>query len=300
MAPVTAKRHYSASSFQIYNISDSSINGEAAPDVCMIDSNTFVDLISNNIDDAKNADSDKFAYAVGDYLRLPKLYGAEGFDTEKLTNETMRNWSGYLYPESIVHSYYKAATIECGAEEAKIMPELLRKTVGHYLDALPDKFELRKIFLDEEVVLVHLRIGDIGHLNDSILNKLQELKLFNPRFIVIAGVHSAWMHSSMAWGMKESDAKYRAYENARFAFKQLHQYIGSFDWLVCDPDLALCAAYLSKKLFVHRGGFSAALGLVANGKIYVTNELEHFQRWEVKKWPTWEMSLSKDSRLEFL
>lgn len=266
----------------------------------MINDDSFKDLISNKIDNAKNANSENFAYAVGDYLRLPKLYGAEGFDTEKLTNETMRNWSGYLYPESIVHLYYKSASREHGSVEARIIPEILRSTVYQYTENLKDKSKLKQVLLDEDAILVHLRIGDIGDISQGVLSKLEALKSLHPRFIVVAGIHSAWMHSSVAWGMDEAYAKNRTYENARTSFAKLYEAIGSFDWLVCEPDIAMCAALLTNKLFIHRGGFSAALGLLTSGMIYATNEFQHFQNWETKEWPTWEKSLHSSSSLTIL
>ena len=297
---ITLTRKFSEKNFQLYTISNSSFDAQKTTEDNCIDGEMFMELISNKIDDAKNSTSEKFAYAVGDYLRLPKLYGADGFDTEKLTNETMRNWSGHIYPESVVHRYYKAAASECGNQEAKIIPNILRETVDQFIDTLTDKSTLKTLMLDDDVILIHLRIGDIGDVDKSILFKLRNLKLRHTKVIVLAGVHSAWMHSSMAWGIDEPTAKRRAYENSRTSFKQLHQFLGSFDWLVCDPDLAMCAAYLAKNLFVHRGGFSAALGLLSSGKIYATEKLEHFQSWQKKKWTTWEESLSAESSLEIL
>jgi len=297
---INSAQVFSAKNFDLYNVFGSNVCDVNAANIFRIDSDHFVDLISNSIDNAKNSSIENFAYAVGDYLRIPKLYGAEGFDTEKLTNETMRNWSGSLYPESIVHLYYKAVSIVYGGDEAKIIPEVFRNTVSQYLETLIDEPRLRQLFCDEDAILIHLRIGDIGSVDESILAILKKLKLRHSKFIVIAGIHSAWMHSSMAWAMDESSAKYRAYENARRAFKDLYECIGTFDWLVCDPDMAMCAAYMAKKLFIHRGGFSATLGLLAKGKIYATYALEHFQKWEERNWSTWEQSLSASSSLEIL
>jgi len=297
---VNAAQVFSAKNFKIYNIFRSDVCIENAVNIFRIESDRFAELISNSIDNAKNANAENFAYAVGDYLRIPKLYGAEGFDTEKLSNETMRNWTGYLYPESIVHLYYKAASISNGGDEAQIIPEVLRDTVSQYINTLDDKLKLEGLFDDEDVILIHLRIGDIGSVDNNILAILKKLKSRYSKFIIIAGIHSAWMHSSIAWAMDESSAKYLAYKNARLAFKELYESVGSFHWLVCDPDLAMCAASMAKRLFIHRGGFSAVLGLLAREKIYATYALEHFQKWEKRNWSTWEESLFLSSSLEIL
>ena len=204
---LTATCKLSEKNFQLYNIDSSRFFGRQHQAGHGINEESFVDLISNKIDDAKNSTSEKFAYAVGDYLRLPKLYGAEGFDTEKLSNETMRNWSGYTFPGSIVHMYYKSAASEFGNQEARIIPKILRETVGSCLEALADKSILKELILGEGVILIHLRIGDIGDIDQIILEKLRILKLRHPKTIIMTGVHSAWMHSSMAWGMDESSAK---------------------------------------------------------------------------------------------
>lgn len=297
---ILATKKSSFENFKIFEITDSDSTLGPCTTGIDVDGGEFNKIIYNKIDQAEQADKENFGYAVGDFLRMPKLYNAEGFDTEKLSNETMRNCSGLLYPESIVHKYYTNISLKDASAEAKIDAEILRATVGLHLCNLSDESNLRELFLDEKTILLHLRVGDIGCINESLLPKISSLSDFFDKFIVIAGIHSAWMHSSMAWGLEESEAKARALENAKASFKQIYRATGGFDWLVCDPDVAMCAAYLSKSLFVHRGGFSAALGLLSRGKIYATNALEHFQDWDEKPWTTWEQSLSKSANLIIL
>ena len=212
----------------------------------------------------------------------------------------MRNWSGYLYPDSVVHKYYKSAANSSPDVEANIDSIIFRRTVEKHLFGLPDRVALTQVFDDKNIVLVHMRIGDIGSIDEFVLNKLEKSKESHSRLIVIAGVHSAWMHSSLAWGFDEFTAKSRAFEKFKSAFKMIFNSIGDFEWLSCDPDVAICAGFLSKHLFLHRGGFSSALGLASNGKVYVTNLLEHFQGRERRSWRTWEQSLSSRVCLEIL
>ena len=139
--PTISKERFSIFSFS--NVDFSAKTNLARVD---IDSEQFVSLISNKIDNAAHADHENFPYAVGDYLRLPKLYNAEGFDTEKLSNETMRNRSGYLYPQSLVHKYYKQAAIRAPNIEATINSKILSSAVEEHLAGLSDNLSLRKIF----------------------------------------------------------------------------------------------------------------------------------------------------------
>ena len=176
------------------------------------------------------------------------------------------------YKNNILGIYDKSRT-----DENELIPntERIKKSVDIYIDNnIIINYNLEKIikFCDNENTLViHLRSGDKGIVNDNFVNKINEISVKYSNIVILCGIHQNHIEIRDLFpnveqsinNMNHSLSKIKSLNNPKIIFD------------TSEPDIHLSIMRRCKNLLVHRGGFSILAVILFNGyNLYITDEFE--------------------------
>ena len=119
--------------------------------------------------------------------------------------------------------------------------------------------------LGEDVLLVHIRSGDKGQIENSYLSAIVSKSKNFKNTIVIGGIHSD----------ERSESLKNSKQNLRSDVSSLQEKITNLEFYENSPDAHIYMMQQASHLLVHKGGFSA-LGALLNegGNVYLTELFE--------------------------
>jgi len=212
----------------------------------------------------KNFGGDKESYRIGDLLNMPHFWA--GWNNTPHADEKIFNLFknvSFLYRDNILGIYDKLRK-----DESEPIPNIenLRQSADIYLNK--NKDILNKYNL-ETSLFVHLRSGDKGIVEDLFVQAIIDLSKKYSNIIILCGIHKNPIEISSYFPTIE-ESKQNLLQSLDKIKKHCNITIDT-----SEPDTHLCIMRNCKNLLLHKGGFSAAGGLLFNGdNLFITNSFE--------------------------
>jgi hypothetical protein len=119
---------------------------------------------------------------------------------------------------------------------------------------------------DDDTLIVHLRSGDKGLVEDEFINVIQKLQSTYSKIVILCGIHHNSDRSHIFPSLDQS------IDNLKKSLHKLNLNIKNVIIDTNEPDVHLCIMSKAKNLLLHKGGFSILGALLFTGNnLYITN-----------------------------
>jgi len=224
-------------------------------------------------------DFNKETYNIGDLLNMPYFFN----DCETPIHYSSRIYKLYIkaaefYKGSILNIYHNMRT-----DPNEPMPNVqkIRDSVDKYIENISNMQTIKtnnlmsnidinhintllNICMNEKTLVIHLRSGDQGIVENNFINKINTISNMYDTVLIICGIH----HSN--YNDKTLPHPSIAINNLKISLSKLYNNKKIFVD-ISEPDIHLCIMRKAKNLLLHKGGFSILGSLLFNGdNLYLT------------------------------
>lgn len=221
--------------------------------------------MKNDID-FKIFDESKESYIIGDLFNMPKFFA--GWNSVPHHNDYMYNLfkkTALQYKDNILGIYDHYRTDE---NEPFPNVEKIQLSVDTFIENNKSNENLNALLLTcscDNTLVVHLRSGDKGVVEDHYINTIINLSVNYEKIVILCGIHQNGERSHCFPNITES------INNMKLSLSKL--YSKNIDIIVDlnEPDIHLSVMRTSKNLLLHKGGYSLLGGLIFHGNnLYMT------------------------------
>lgn len=205
-------------------------------------------------DEDKNSDS---IYNIGNLLNIPYYY--TDISCKWNLSKTKVDNKRIPFENSFVKYYYDSFI-----EGKDVVPDpvSINNSFNNFISYKKMNY-YEEVFNKDDVLVVHLRTGDLGDAGDYYKKILQLSKNFNKIFILV-GIHNRGQgHPDVK---KSENVKPDTINSISTIFKN----IDNIKILIGGADEHLCIMKYAKNLLVHKGSYSVLGCILCSGNIYIT------------------------------
>lgn len=228
--------------------------------------NEIIELLQNDEDkDSKDV------YIIGDLLFMP--YYQLPLETDYIKRVNVIKYKDVVFPSfpgSILEKVGK--NMEKDDIFVECLPNALNKSVKEY----SEEKEFDKTLLEElsnpDNVLLHLRSGDAGDINEDFFNIINNIYKNFKKIYIIFGIHNHndFNCSYTACGGQNNYWNSRnSFQNTINSIKKVLE-LDNSTFLIGNSDTHIALMSCASNLIIHRGGFSTIGSIVCKGNIYYT------------------------------
>jgi hypothetical protein len=199
-------------------------------------------------------------YNIGDLLNMPFIMGEWNQNPHNnQRNLTSALFVAYKRPDSIVGMYFENRP----SDEKIPNTARLRSVVHRKIDlCLSDKD--REFFRRDDVLCIHLRLGDRGEIPDMFLSKILSVSSKYQDVVFFTGIHLDKRFQSIA----------QSVENTRRSFAKIHSLIPHAKVMTGDADTHLCLLTIAKNVLLHFGGFTLLVSIARDEPFFYTDDID--------------------------
>lgn len=207
-------------------------------------------------------------YNLGDLLNMPYVFGAWSRDHHHKTDYLKRRveFISQLPPNSFLYAYFDRRPFDEFLPNNARLRMAMRRFIVNNLEKIKAAY---KIVADPQVLCVHIRSGDKGHISKNYSLKIKDLSKDFQKVIIFAGIHL--------------DQRFLSHQDSKAVLvKDINEILelNNNIYLYLDsPDEHLALMSLASNLLVHRGGFSVLASLLCRGNLYITNDFRMHENW---------------------
>lgn len=212
-------------------------------------------------------DEFKESYRIGDLLNMPYFWANSGNNPHADVNIYNQFKKTALQYKNNILGIYNNYRID----ENEPIPnvEKIRLSVDNYIENNKTNNILNNLILscnDDNTLVVHLRSGDCGIVEDYYIDSIINLSAKYEKIIILCGIHQNGEISKYYPNVTESK------NNMKISLSNLYLKHPNIIIDLNEPDIHLSAMRRCKNLLLHKAGYSALGGLLFNGNIlYITN-----------------------------
>ena len=211
-------------------------------------------------------DESKETYNIGDLLNMPYFW-ANANNNPHLNANTYNLFkkTALQYKNNILGIYNNYRI-----DENEPIPnvEKIRLSVDNYIENNQTNNILNNLILscnDDNTLVVHLRSGDFGIVEDFYIDSIVNLSAKYEKIIILCGIHQIKERHPTHLSVTES------INNMKISLSKLYLKVPNITIDLNEPDIHLCAMRRCKNLLLHKGGFSILGGLLFNGNnLFIT------------------------------
>lgn len=216
--------------------------------------------------DFKIFDESKESYIIGDLLNMPYFFA--NWNNNPHNNDYMYNLfkkTAFQYKNNILGIYNNYRIHE---NEPLPDVEKIKLSVDTYIENNKTNNILNNLMLccnDNNTLVVHLRSGDKGIVEDYYIDTIINLSVNYEKIIILCGIHQNSERSIYFPNVTES------INNMKISLSKLYLKNPNIIIDLNEPDIHLSVMRRCKNLLLHKGGYSLLGGLLFNGNnLFIT------------------------------
>lgn len=223
----------------------------------------IIEVYREAFEDVYVSPKKELLYNLGDLLNMPRfnLTGisdpVKGLTWESGKHRNIEDYNAVCeyFTDSILAEYCKLHT---NPDEAYPNLEKIRAAVDTYCDRHTEEVPWKKIKKDN-VLVVHLRSGDYGEVDDTFITSLNKVCVKYQELYILCGIHTSLNKNKDI----DNDVKtlQKSIEKVKDKLRNKNITVANH-----PPDIDICIMRNCSNLMVHMGGFSTIGLFVFRGK----------------------------------